>query len=223
MVTEIFAKGSERAAPGAFYGSVCALVTLLLRVFFRMRVSGGGPIEGPFIVIANHESVLDGFVVASAFRKRRLTFLSASYLYDVPIVGPFLRAAGALPVQEQGANVGSLRRAIEILKDGGAVALFPEGGIAGNEILGGAVYLALKTRVPILPLRITGTREALPPGRRRPSLARVRVSVGAPLCLPAVGQGSGATRQAVSAGKETLQRLLSGADGQAHTLARGPA
>jgi 1-acyl-sn-glycerol-3-phosphate acyltransferase len=218
VVTEILARGNERAAPGAFYSSVCALVTLLLRVFFRMRVSRTGRIEGPFIVVANHESVLDGFVVASAFRKRRLTFLSASYLYDVPIVGPFLRAAGALPVQEQGANVGSLRRAIEILKGGGAVALFPEGGIAGNEILGGAVYLALKARVPILPLRITGTREALPPGRRRLSLARIHVSVGAPLCLPVVGQGSGATREAISAGKETLQRLLSGVDGRAQAL-----
>jgi 1-acyl-sn-glycerol-3-phosphate acyltransferase len=188
-----------------------------------MKVSDGGPIEGPFIVIANHESVLDGFVVASTFRKRRLTFLSASYLYDVPIVGPFLRAAGALPVQEQGANVGSLRSAIAILKSGGAVALFPEGGIAGNEILGGAVYLALKAQVPILPLRITGTREALPPGRRRLSLARIRVSVGAPLCLPAVGQGGSATRQAVTAGKEALRRLLSSADEQAQALKRRPA
>ena len=220
---EILGGRSQSTAPGAFYGSVCALVALLLRVFFRMKVSGDARIEGPFIVIANHESVLDGFVVASAFRTRRLTFLSASYLYDVPIVGSFLRAAGALPVQEQAANVGSLRSAIAILKSGGAVALFPEGGIAGNEILGGAVYLALKAQVPILPLRITGTREALPPGRRRLSLARIRVGVGAPLCLPAVGQGSGATRQAVAAGKEALRRLLSGADEQAQALKRRPA
>ena len=202
---------------------MCSLATLLLRVLFRMRVSRRGAIDGPFIVVANHESLLDGFVVASTFRKRRLTFLSASYLYDLPVVGHFLRAAGALPVQAQGANVSSLRRAIQILQAGGAVALFPEGGIAGNEILGGAVYLALKARVPILPLRIIGTREALPPGRRRPSFARIRVSVGEPLCLPAIGQGDGATRQAVAAGRETLRRLLSGADDQQAPLVRRPA
>ena len=127
-------------------------------------------------MVANHESLLDGFVVASVFRRRRLTFLSASYLYDLPIVGFFLRAIGALPVQERGANIGSLRRAIEILKGGGAVAVFPEGAISGNEILGGAVYLALKTGAPLLPLHISGTREALPPGRRWPSLVVLAVS-----------------------------------------------
>lgn len=206
-----------------FYTSMCTLATLLLRVLFRMRVSRSGPTDGPFIVVANHESLLDGFVVASAFRKRRLTFLSASYLYELPIVGSFLRAAGALPVQAQGANVSSLRRAIQILQNGGAVALFPEGGIAGNEILGGAVYLALKAGVPILPLRISGTREALPPGRHRPSLARIHVSVGAPLCLPVMGQGGGATRQAVTAGRETLRQLLASAHDQRTTLARRPA
>jgi 1-acyl-sn-glycerol-3-phosphate acyltransferase len=222
-VTDILARSDHQQAGGVFYGSIRALVAVLLRIIFRMKVSRGGPVEGPFVVVANHESVLDGFVVAAAFRKRRLTFLSASYLYDLPIVGSFLRAAGALPVQEQGANVGSLRRAIEILEDGGAVALFPEGGIAGNEILGGAVYLALKAQVPILPLRITGTREALPPGRRRPSLARIHVRVGAPLCLPAVGAGGGAKRQAVAAGRETLRRLLADTDEQPPALVGRPA
>jgi 1-acyl-sn-glycerol-3-phosphate acyltransferase len=215
-------QGDPRAG-GFFYTSVCTLATLLLRVLFRMRVSRSCPVDGPFIAVANHESLLDGFVVAAAFRRRRLTFLSASYLYDLAIVGPFLRAAGALPVQAQGANVSSLRRAIQILESGGAVALFPEGGIAGNEILGGAVYLALKARVPILPLRITGTREALPPGRRLPTLARIRVSVGAPLYLPTVGQGGGGTRQAVAAGREALRLRLSGPDCGQPDLVQRPA
>jgi 1-acyl-sn-glycerol-3-phosphate acyltransferase len=223
MVVSQIRVSRDRAAVGVFYTFTCSLTALLLRALFRMKVSRSGPIDGPFIVVANHESLLDGFVVASAFRTRRLTFLSASYLYDLPVVGSFLRAAGALPVQEQGANVVSLRRAIEILQGGGAVALFPEGGIAGNEILGGAAYLALKARVPILPLRITGTREALPPGRRWPSLVRIHVHVGAPLCLPASGHGSGAMRQAVAAGRETLQRLLAAPDERPPAIVGRPA
>ena len=206
----------------AFYASARALSTLILRVFFRMRVSPreGVPAAGPLIVVANHESLLDGFVVASVLRSRRLTFLSASYLYELPIVGSFLRAIGALPVQEQGHNLSSLRRAIEILKGGGAVALFPQGGISGNEILGGAAYLALRTGAPLLPLHISGTREALPPGRRWPSLARIHVAAGVPLRL-SNEPGEAATRPAISAGIEALQRVLSGTDAQSEDRMRG--
>lgn len=63
-----------------------------------MRVEGvkNAPLNGSLIAIANHESVLDGFVLASAI-KRPLTFLSAAYLFEVPLVGWFLRKMGGHP------------------------------------------------------------------------------------------------------------------------------
>jgi len=86
------------------------------------------------VVVANHESNLDGFVLMSVFSARRLTFLCAAHLFEKPAIGRFLRGIGALPVEEECANVGSLKRAIAILAGGGTVAIFPHGGIARDEI-----------------------------------------------------------------------------------------
>jgi len=55
------------------------------------------PRTGPVIVGANHISLLDGFLLV-AFWPRRITFLSAAYLFKMPVVGAFLRAIGAIPV-----------------------------------------------------------------------------------------------------------------------------
>jgi len=182
----------------------------VLRFAFRMKVTSSVniPSEGPLVLAANHESNLDGFVLVSAFTNRRLTFLSASYLFDELIIGTFLRVMGALPVKKQGTNVGSLKKAIAILEEGGTVAVFPEGGIVGSEILGGAVYLALKANAPILPLHIAGTERALPPGRRLPSLCPIEVSIGSPF-HPSGPEGANAgVKESVSEGRKVLERVL---------------
>jgi 1-acyl-sn-glycerol-3-phosphate acyltransferase len=124
---------------------------VLLRVFFRMKVEGREniPAQGPLVVVANHESFLDGFVVGSVLMKRQATFLAAPWLYSTPVVGAFVRAVGAIPAYGEGAEVAALRESIRTLQKGGTVALFPQGGIARGEIAGGAVFVAIKaSRVP---------------------------------------------------------------------------
>jgi len=166
------------------------------------------PSEGPLVIAANHESNLDGFVLVSAFPNRRLTFLSASYLFDELIRGTFLRAMGALPVKKQSANVSSLKKAIAILEEGGTVAVFPEGGIVGSEILGGAVYLALRANAPILPVHIAGTGEALPPGRLLPTLCPIEVSVGSTFRPSDLEGASVSIKEAMPEGRKVLEHAL---------------
>jgi 1-acyl-sn-glycerol-3-phosphate acyltransferase len=184
---------------------------VVLGVLFRMRVTSAAniPAQGPLVVVANHESFLDGFVVAAVFRQRRLTFLSAPYLFGRPLVGPFLRLIGALPAHRQGSEVASLREAIRVLEGGGTVVVFPGGGISRTEVHGGAIFLAIKARAPLIPLRITGTKEALPPGRAWPSLfSPVGASVGkliSPSELRAPGVPTGV---AVAQGRGLLKELL---------------
>jgi len=186
----------------------------VLRVAFHLKVSSPGnvPAAGPLVVVANHESLLDGFLVALVFPRRRLTFLSSSYLFEQPVVGPFLRFAGALPVQRHGGNLGSFREAIRILQRSGTVAIFPQGGVTSDEILGGAVYLALKAQAPLLPLHITGSRAALPPGRAWPSSAAIAVDVGRPLTFSDLTVEGASTKQAVAHGRQILEHLLAGSD-----------
>lgn len=166
------------------------------------------PPYGPLVVVANHDSFLDGFVLVAAFTRRRLTFLSASYLFEKPLTGAFLRAVGALPVQRGGGNFGSLRQAIVTLRRGGTVVVFPEGGILEDEVLGGAAYLALKADAPILPVHLKGTREALPPGNTIPSRSSIEVVVGSPHHLPRFPRGSAGASEAVAEGTKALERML---------------
>lgn len=187
-----------------------SLVRTILRVAFKMKVfpSGRVPDKGPLVVVANHESFLDGFVVAAVLTRRCPTFLSASYLFHRPLTGPFLRLLGALPVQGEKSNVGSLREAIRILEGSGTVVVFPEGGISSSQLFGGAVYLALKAQAPLIPLYIMGTKEALPPGKIWPTFSPVTVHVGRPL-LPAELSADGARiGVAVAQGRQLLGQLL---------------
>jgi len=192
------------------YAATAFAVRPLLRSAFRLKVVGREriPAEGPLVVVANHESNLDGFVLIAVFRERRLTFLSAAHLFERPAVGRFLRGIGALPVVEECANVSSFKKAIAILDEGGTVAVFPQGGIARDEIQGGAAYLALKTGAALLPVHITGANKALPPDGRWPRLTRITVRVGASVSALELANGSSSTSAAVVEGTKLMRRVL---------------
>lgn len=193
-----------------WYPVVRLVARLVFRVVNRMRVTPRTSIalEGPLVIVANHESFLDGLALAAAFPARRLTFLSASYLFDQPLVGTFLRAMGALPVQDKANNVASLKHAIAILRQGGTVAVFPEGGIARSAVLGGAAYLALKADVPVLGACLKGTRAALPPGAHVLRPRAIEVALDRPFYLSRPAAGSAGMRQAVSDGTVALEFML---------------
>lgn len=194
-----------------FFTLILWIDRVLLRVLFRMRVAFGEriPSTGPLVVVANHESFLDGLVVGAALKGRHATFLSAPWLFSVPVLGGFLRRIGALPAHNEGSDVATLRAAIRILEKNGTVVVFPQGGISRDQVFGGAIFLAIKGRAPLVPLHITGSKEALPLGRWWPSLfTRITVSVGVPipasdLCPPGTPTGV-----AVAEGRRLLTDLV---------------
>lgn len=177
---------------------------------FRLKVVNPEriPARGPLVVVANHESFLDGPLLTAVLPDRQLTFFSAAYLFERPFTGWALRRVGALPVEAQGRNLDSLREAIAILREAGTLAVFPGGGIDRDEVLGGAAFVALKAEAPVLPLRIMGTREALPPGEKLPYLTPITVQVGAPLQPAELAEGCANTRSAVAAGTRALASVL---------------
>lgn len=164
-----------------FHRLMRRLSWLLLKIFFRLRVTGREniPAEGPLVAVANHESFLDPFVVGVTLIKRPpMTFLAAPWLFKIPVVAGFIRGVGAVPAYGEGKEVTALRNAIRILKEGGSMALFPQGGIDREGMSGGAVFMGLKSGAPILPMRITGAGKALPLKRWWPWLfTRISVSV----------------------------------------------
>ena len=196
-----------RLAP---YTATALAVRPVIRSAFRLKVVAPEriPAEGPLVVVANHESNLDGFVLIAVCSERRLTFLSAAHLFERPLSGRYLRGIGSLPVEEDQANVSSFKKALAILAKGGTVAIFPQGGIDRDVIQGGAAYLALKANAALVPLHLTGTRKALPPDGKWPSLTRITVRVGVPVPALEIADGSSNTSAAVAEGARLIGRLL---------------
>jgi 1-acyl-sn-glycerol-3-phosphate acyltransferase len=195
-----------------FYKSMRLLAWMLLKAFFRFKVSGREhiPEQGPLVVVANHGSFLDPFAVGVALMRRPpATFLVAPWLYDKPIAGGFVRRGRTIPAYGEGKEVTALRESIRILQRGGTVALFPQGGIARDGISGGAVFMAVKAQAPLLPLRVIGADKALPLKRWWPSLfTRIEVSVQPPINPADLHSQGGSTSEAVERGATRLTQAL---------------
>jgi glycerol-3-phosphate O-acyltransferase / dihydroxyacetone phosphate acyltransferase len=144
------------------------LVALVLRVFFRrIEVIGGEriPRQGPLLLLANHvNSLIDPcLVIHTAPRMPR--FLAKSTLWDLGYMRPFLNLAAAIPVyrrHDEGVdttrNAEMFARCHELLRDGGTIALFPE-GISHNQpslqpLKTGAARIALEAEARFGPLGI---------------------------------------------------------------------
>jgi 1-acyl-sn-glycerol-3-phosphate acyltransferase len=157
------------------YACVRALSVLVLRLWFRVRISGreAVPTAAAAIIAPNHKNFLDAFFVGIALR-RPVRYMAKDELFSGPL-GWLLPRLGAFPVRRGEADADALETARAILNDGGLVVVFPEGTrVEARDALGsphhGAGRLALETGAPIIPAAITGTshlwRWALPRFKR---------------------------------------------------------
>lgn len=178
-----------------------ALARLLARLLFSLCV---GPVvagrehvpaAGPLLVVGNHLTFLEPPLL-TAVVPRRMTFLALIDLFAIGWMAPFLRPLGALPVKQGGGrDLDALRAALEILRRGGAVTIFPEGTRSLGEGLmranPGVALLALRSGAPVLPVAVVGTERIEAAGpflTARLRGRRVRVVIGRPF-HPAVGPG----------------------------------
>jgi 1-acyl-sn-glycerol-3-phosphate acyltransferase len=115
------------------------LIATLLRPtawWGRMRVRGleSVPPRGPLLVVPNHDSQWDPVMVGLALKaRRRLRFLARASLWRIPGLGPVLYAMHQIPVRRGAGDDQALDQAIEALRSGEAVCVFPEGGLSWGE------------------------------------------------------------------------------------------
>ncbi len=154
----------EKGVSRPLYVVVRALVVPCFRLWFRMRVSGAEhvPRKGAAIVAPNHKSFWDSFFIGIC-TKRHVRFMAKTELIEARY-GPLLVRLGAFPVRRGAADADALETARTILRQGGLLALFPEGTrVRDPESLGsprrGAGRLALETGAPIVPAAISGTED----------------------------------------------------------------
>jgi 1-acyl-sn-glycerol-3-phosphate acyltransferase len=176
----------EKGVSRPLYAFVRALLVPLLRLWFRMRVTGAEhiPAEGAAIVAPNHKSFWDSFFIGVCTR-RQLRFMGKTELFE-GWKGPLLVRLGAFPVRRGQSDEDALETAREILRQDGLLALFPEGTrVRDPDELGhpkrGAGRLALESRAPLVPAAITGTDHLFLGPLPKPK--RVQVAFSEPIAV----------------------------------------
>ena len=154
-----------------------------------LRVEGadGVPARGPVLLAANHLSFLDP-VVLQAATPRPIHYLMTARLHRDRRWQWLYRLFDTVPVTLGSGNFQALSAAAARLEAGEVVGVFPEGGISKDGTLqpfrAGVALLALRARVPVVPVAILGTNRVLPAGTLRLRRAPIRVRVGTPVPAP---------------------------------------
>lgn len=155
-------------------------VLIVMSLLHFPRFSGRENVPaGGAIICPNHSGLADPIWVVLAMHDRKMPFFMAKkQIMDVPVLGGFLRWFGAFPVDRGNADLGAIKRSLTILKSGEKLLMFPEGTRVKknkkSEPKSGAVLLAHRADVPILPVYITPNRKPFQP---------IRVIIGEP-CKP---------------------------------------
>jgi 1-acyl-sn-glycerol-3-phosphate acyltransferase len=165
------------------------LLRPLLNYYTRRRTSGSDKLarlKAPVILVANHVSHLDTPVILAAlprrFRKRTVVAAATDYFYKNRFVAIVVSLVfNTVPMDRKGGGLGkdSAGHVDRLLDRGWNLLLFPEGTRSRQGATGrlrrGAAVLAARHRVQIIPIRVTGTRAVMPPGRWWPSRLRDRI------------------------------------------------
>ena len=162
----------------------------LFRRFFDLRAGGLEhlPQDRPYLIAANHASHLDGACVYSAVRSHvdHLNIATSEhYLADSELRWFLYTFANAVPFDGHGDFAAGLVRARQLMGVRRPLLVFPEGTRSVNDQLqpfkAGVGLLAYELDMPVVPLHIAGTREALPKGTRTPARHPLRLLFGPPL------------------------------------------
>lgn len=148
-----------------------------------VRGSENIPAEGPVIVASNHTAHMDPPYL-SQIMDRQLHMMAKEELFKVPVLGRYIRALAAFPVKRGTADRAALREAVDRLKSGHVLGIFPEGTRSPDGTLGqaekGFALIARQTGVPIVPVAIVGTNRILPKGAKFARRHHVTITVGVP-------------------------------------------
>ena len=165
---------------------VLPAVRFLYERYWRVEATGAQnvPADGPALIVSNHSGAIpfDGAMLCTALeieRQRTLRFLYDRFVENLaPVAGFYNKVGGA---------VASRENAVQLLRAGELLLIFPEGVRSQSGDIkpfrGGIGMIASRLDVPVIPVRLEGVDRVLPTGSQLIRPARVRVAFGAPLRL----------------------------------------
>jgi len=187
-----------------FYYFAKVIVRAIVKVIFRIKVKGleNIPKKGPVIICPNHISLLDPPVVG-ALLNRRIYFMAKEELFRNPFLKFLLGTGlGAFPVKRGTADLSAIKTALNHLKKGRAVGIFPEGTRSKTGKLQkaepGVAMLAIKSKAPVVPVGIKG---------RYGLFSRVIINIGKPMTFEKYYDSKLSSQQLAEIGEEIMKEI----------------
>jgi 1-acyl-sn-glycerol-3-phosphate acyltransferase len=130
------------------------------------------------LIVPNHITFADPIWITIPLR-RRIYYMAWDRPFRIPVLGFLMRLFGAFPVRLDAVDASAQREAIELLEQGKALVIFPEGGRTRTgdlmQFKPGAFRLALTLGVPIVPVAISGAYEIWPASRLLPRPGKLSI------------------------------------------------
>lgn len=161
-----------------------------MRIGFRLTVRRAGELPHPCVLACNHRSFADPPFVAM-WSSKPVAFFARSSLWRIPVIRQMLDIFSGIPVDRDNPGISSMKGAIERLRSGISVLVFPEGTRTKTGRLGrlrdGPALFARRSGVPLIPVYVHRSEAVWPRGALLPRLCgrRTEVRFGAPIVPPA--------------------------------------
>lgn len=194
------------------YGIVKNSSRLFGLVYNRLEgnVFGEGHFDGPTLLVCNHQSNLDPPLIGCMVPCQAY-FLAKKELFDIPVLGWIIRKCNALPLDRGGVDRAGLKKAIESVRSGGKLILFPEGTRSLDGTLGagkpGSGMIGAMAGAKCVPVYIDGSGAAMPRGAKFMRPCKIRVSFGEPFLLPERAEGMGSKEYYQLCADEMMDRI----------------
>lgn len=146
----------------SFYNFAVKLVRVFCHSIFRIKVEGleNVPLDEGFIMCANHKSNFDSLMIGISVPVE-FNFMGKEEIFKFKPFGAVLRALHAFPVKRGKGDIGAIKASMKVLSEGGHLVIFPEGTRSPKDHMnpgkGGAVLIAIKSKVNIIPVGIEGS------------------------------------------------------------------
>jgi 1-acyl-sn-glycerol-3-phosphate acyltransferase len=172
------------------------------RRLYRVQIRGAEriPQTGPAILVANHESLLDPWILGLA-TPRPIRYMAKAELWKYPALGTTRKALGTFPVSR--GDRAAVGVAAELLEQAQLLGMFPQGTclpIRARPWHRGAAKLAIASGAPVVPVAIINSEKALRPAKPKLGLPKIYVLVGEPIAVEA-------GRVTVAAAKQVTARI----------------
>ena len=168
-------KKNNEYRPNAFLWAICVP---LLKIFFRIKFkikfekNLNKGLSGPYIVLGNHPSLLDPFVMGCGIYPDKTNFVTSKYFFINKLFNKVLKMAGCIPKTQFTVDISAIKSILKVLKNDGVIGIFLEGksSVDGSSGLYNKTTAGLlkKMKVPVLIMKFDGAYLSKPRWSKTP-------------------------------------------------------